>query len=825
MATNSSGAPRLAIEISVDGVAKAQKEFTGLRRQLIETDKEFKKANSTVLELERELNSLSNRLKTGAISQKQFSREQKEIAPALASARQAAQQYERRISSLNATIAQGSNAGRSYGNSIGQLQGVHNSVTSGIRGASTVSLEFGRILQDLPYGMQGVANNIQQLTTNLGFYTKNVRESYKAQGLQASNMTVFRGVLSSLLSPMSLITLGISAVTAGWVAWEKWQGRASKATKDAEKSLTAYIESLKGVERALADGQVNYQKEISSLNQLYKATQNTNIPMSERIKYAKEIIKQGGEIFESTSAEAIVAGEASKEYDKLSVSIQKTALAQAYMQKMTENATTALNNNLEAVNEANKIIEINRRIEQTRATISTSAAGASVGQSGAAQYREIANLEKQRNESVKNIQRIGKETGKVMKEQEVLQKSINNALETGGSLLDKSDNKTKKIANSTKKISDLTDSIVRDSLNSYDAKLFDIQKKYENIYKTVSNPEILALARQNEETEKLKVGVDRVADSVVKLTKEYEKLTRQSTRAGITLAGISVPSSLPNLERASANINKPIVSNLTDDFTEQFQSTLNRGVSDSLNTLFSGLGDWGSKAYDIEKKYNDLRSNASAQEIESLNEMERLERRINNGLTNTLSKLGTSLASIGGNMLSSAISSGISSGEFDDLRKMFRGDNKAMGYGAAASLAGNLLGGVLRPSDVTGQTLSGALSGGGTGAAIGTAIAPGIGTALGAIGGAIIGGISSLFGSKARKREEELAEQQLKVQRDMLALQQRQAMLSYTSQVIGQMTNQGAVTSIERDALGNLETKIRGKDIALVLERNNSGRG
>lgn len=387
------------------------------------------------------------------------------------------------------------------------------------------------------------------------------------------------------------------------------------------------------------------------------------------------------------------------------------------------------------------------------------------------------------------------------------------------------DKSSKESLKTLQEIQKLTDQITKQSLNSYDAKLFDIQKKYENIYKTVSNPEILALARQNEETEKLKVGVDRVADSVVKLTKEYEKLTRQSTRAGITLAGISVPSSLPNLEIASANINRPRVSNLTDDFTKQFQSTLRRGVSDSLNTLFSGLGDWGTKAYDIEKKYNDLRANASAQEIESLNEMERLERRINNGLTNTLSKLGTSLASIGGNMLSSAISAGISSGDFEDLAKMFKGDNKAMGYGAAASLAGNLLGGVLKPSDVTGQTLSGALSGGGTGAAIGTAIAPGVGSIIGAVGGAIIGGISSLFGSKARKREEELAEQQLKVQRDMLALQQRQAMLSYTSQVIGQMTNQGAVTSVERDALGNLETKIRGKDIALVLERNNSGRG
>ena len=53
---------------------------------------------------------------------------------------------------------------------------------------------------------------------------------------------------------------------------------------------------------------------------------------------------------------------------------------------------------------------------------------------------------------------------------------------------------------------------------------------------------------------------------------------------------------------------------------------------------------------------------------------------------------------------------------------------------------------------------------------------------------------------------------------------ERQAMLTYSASVVGQMTNQGVVTAVERDAFGNLVTRINGKDIELVLERTKSGR-
>lgn len=816
---NTSGGPRLDIEISVSGMAKTTKEFSTLHKQLQETEIEFKKANATALGLESELKSLSSALSRGAISQKAFNREQKEISVALSSARQSAQQYQARISSLNATLAQGDNIGRQYGNSAKTLQGVHDSVSKGIRGATTVSLELSRVLQDLPYGIQGVANNLQQVTTNLGYYTNNIRESLIAQGKQATTMNVTKALLGGLLSPMSLVTFGVSALTAGWVLYDKHQQKANKSTKETEESLRSYIDTLKGVARAQADGQANALKELTTVDQLYKATQNLSLPMSERLRYAKELVKTGGELFSSTSAEAIVAGEASSAYDKLTVSIQQTAMAQAFMQKMTDNATKALNNNLQILNEANEIQKLNQQIQRTQATLTTTAAGGVVGASSAAEYKTIARLEQQRSDRVKNITDLNKQNSEVLKEQDMLQKGINNSLEKGGKLVkDDIDKGTQKVKDNTKEIASLTNGILRDGLNYYDAKLFDINQKYSEIYSKITDPRLLGLARINEEAEKTRVTIEKWSDSLDKFSKSSRNISLTGTP---TLPSGSIP------QWAIDNINRPITSNLTDEFSKQFTSTLRRGLASTFNDLFSNISNLSESAYEIEKKYADLRANATAEQIEGLNKMEALERKINNGLTNMLSKLGGTFTSISGNVLSSALSNAIADPKngLSDLKKMFSGDNKMAGYGSVASLLGGALGSVFKPSDTVGQSLSGALAGLGSGVAIGTMIGGPLGTILGGVGGALIGGLSSLFGASRRKREEELMELQLAEQRKLVALSERQAALAYTSSIIGQMTNQGYVSSVDRSATGDLLTRINGKDIELVLERTKSGRG
>lgn len=363
------------------------------------------------------------------------------------------------------------------------------------------------------------------------------------------------------------------------------------------------------------------------------------------------------------------------------------------------------------------------------------------------------------------------------------------------------------------------DDITKSSLSGYEAKLFDIDKKYAEIRKKVSDPTLLAFAKETEQAEKFRVQLERINDTFKKM-KPLGLLPSQIT----TNTKVTAPNELPGLAKATQRINANVFSNITDEFTKQFQSTFRRGLSNIFNDIVTGITSVSDKTFEIENKYAELRRDASASQIDSLNKMERIEKRINNGITNILGNLGASFSKIGGSVLSSALSTGISSGDFKDLTKMFKGNNKAIGYGSLAGLLGGVVQGATSKRSGLAQGLGGALAGAGTGAAIGSVI-PGIGTLIGGIGGAIIGGLSGLFGSSKANKEYELQQLQLAEQRKLVALQERANALVYTSSIIGQQTNAGIVTSVDRNEFGDLVANIKGSDIQLVLDRNKSGRG
>lgn len=362
--------------------------------------------------------------------------------------------------------------------------------------------------------------------------------------------------------------------------------------------------------------------------------------------------------------------------------------------------------------------------------------------------------------------------------------------------------------------------------NAYDEKISKINNEYRKLVQSINESsgtanqisDALGVAKAKRDFDLLKISVDRYIDGIKKIKDIYTPTNSVSITGGVTL-----PTSLPNLAQNAQRINVNRNSNLTNDLSKEFSSTLRRGVSSTLDGLFSSIYEYGNKTYDIEQKYNLLRQKATKEEIKSLNEMERLEKSINSGISNTLSKLGSTLASLSGNLLSSAISTGISKGDFKDLFGLFSGANKAQGYGSLAGLIGSSLSGIIKPNNKSGQGLAGALSGAGTGAALGS-IVPGVGTAIGAVAGGLIGALSGIFGASNAKKQEELQKKQLEEQEKQTALMERQAQLTYSSSVIGQQVRGGIVTSVDRDAYGNLVATLKGTDIKLALQRLDGGR-
>lgn len=164
-------------------------------------------------------------------------------------------------------------------------------------GATSAVLELGRVVQDAPYGLRGMANNITQLASQMAFATKSAGGFKKALGQMGKAM----------LGPLGVV-FAISAVVA---ALEFMEGNGKK-TKKAIDSLNE-----------------TFGEESTKLMVLKDALNDTNVSLETKT----ELIKKANEEFEGLNLSLDETGklseEASEKIDLLSLSFIKNAKARA----------------------------------------------------------------------------------------------------------------------------------------------------------------------------------------------------------------------------------------------------------------------------------------------------------------------------------------------------------------------------------------------------------------------------------------------------------------------------------------------------------------
>lgn len=119
-------------------------------------------------------------------------------------------------------------------------------------GASTsATLELGRVFSDAPYGIRGVANNIQQLASNLFFMSKKTNE---ATGKTVGFGGAVGSLLKNLIGPAGILV----AFQAGVALLDYFSGGAKKA----EESTDDFKGSLNELEKTLST-LFSTQKEVN----------------------------------------------------------------------------------------------------------------------------------------------------------------------------------------------------------------------------------------------------------------------------------------------------------------------------------------------------------------------------------------------------------------------------------------------------------------------------------------------------------------------------------------------------------------------------------
>lgn len=213
------------------------------------------------------------------------------------------------------------------------------SVAKGANTATFAMTNLGRVLQDAPYGFIGIANNLNPL---LESFQRLKAETGTAGGaIKALGSSLIGG--GGLGLALSAVTAAISFATTGFSMWTRGMSSSSEAAskqvdkiKEAKQALETYIESLDDVNKVLLTGKQSAQEQIVSLQTLYSATQNANIPLSERKKLVDELQDQYPKYFANISDEIILAGGAKSAYDKLTTAIIASAKARAAQDQLVD---------------------------------------------------------------------------------------------------------------------------------------------------------------------------------------------------------------------------------------------------------------------------------------------------------------------------------------------------------------------------------------------------------------------------------------------------------------------------------------------------------
>jgi len=165
-------------------------------------------ANANIKKLEASLNNLDGRTKEYTLTLKKLQLERAKLA-------NLRQKNSKSISN--------------YANELGNANKQTGAATS-------ATLEFGRVLSDAPYGIRGVANNLQQLASNLFFMSKGVDN--------VTGKTVgFKGAIGSLIKNLAG-PAGVLVAFQGVIALFDYFSTSTKKAKEEVKGLTEEFTKL-----------------------------------------------------------------------------------------------------------------------------------------------------------------------------------------------------------------------------------------------------------------------------------------------------------------------------------------------------------------------------------------------------------------------------------------------------------------------------------------------------------------------------------------------------------------------------------------------------
>ena len=206
-------------------------------------------------------------------------------------------------------------------------------LTQATQGYNSVGVDFARIVQDAPFGIIGVGNNITQLASS--FQT--------LKNTTGSTSAALKSAFASIFSSGNALILGISLLTTAFtILQQKGFFKTEEDAKSLDEALKEYQDTLTGVAAATLKGAQDAQKELAVLKSLELQATNTAISTDKRLQAVNELQKQYPDYFGNLTKEQILNGQVGDVYLKVAANLLAKAKAQAATNQIAENGIELL---------------------------------------------------------------------------------------------------------------------------------------------------------------------------------------------------------------------------------------------------------------------------------------------------------------------------------------------------------------------------------------------------------------------------------------------------------------------------------------------------
>lgn len=298
--------------------------------------------------------------------------------------------------------------------------------------ANFVVTDFSRVVQDLPYGLNGIANNLTQLPQSLGALSAAAKESGKSMG----------SLLLSSITGVGGIGLAVSLLTSAFVIGQNGIAGFNRKTKEAKAAADELKKAIREVAIIEGEATAGVQGQITQVQALAGAVSNGNLPYNERKRALQELREINKAYFGDLKLEDAATGKLAATVTEYTAALINNAIQKQFVDEIAKVARAIVDADDEIIKSRDRVTRAQEDVSKKELIALQKSQAGTGGYVDASIALQQAQQEEQKSQEALNL--ANDKSTKLYEQRIVLSNKLNAAVLEGLKFKDLDTQATKK---------------------------------------------------------------------------------------------------------------------------------------------------------------------------------------------------------------------------------------------------------------------------------------------------------------------------------------------------------------------------------------------